>query len=92
MPKKSEYVKFENLERKIKSPFKISSDFESILVPKDNGQQDRNESYSNKYEKHVACSYGYKLLCVDENLVSPSNHTMMNMMQNVNIRISRSKR
>ena len=66
MPKKSEYVKFENLERKIKSPFKISSDFESILVPKDNGQQDRNESYSNKYEKHVACSYGYKLLCVDE--------------------------
>ena len=39
--------------------------FESILVPNDNGKQYSNESCTNKYRKHVACSYGYKLVCVN---------------------------
>ena len=39
MPKKSEYVKFKNCERKIKSLFIICADFESILVPEDNEMQ-----------------------------------------------------
>ena len=38
----------------------IYEDFESILVPEDNGKQNPNESYINKYQKHVACSYVYK--------------------------------
>ena len=38
MPKKDEYVKIENFERKIQSPFMIYVDFESILVPEDNGK------------------------------------------------------
>ena len=33
MPKKCEYVKFKNFERKIKSPFMIYAGFEFILVP-----------------------------------------------------------
>ena len=33
MPKKCEYVKFKNFERKIKSPFMIYVGFEFILVP-----------------------------------------------------------
>ena len=33
MPKKDEYVKFKKFERKIKSPFMIYADFESILAP-----------------------------------------------------------
>ena len=36
----------------------IYRDSESILVPEDNRKQDSNESYTNKYQKHVACSYG----------------------------------
>ena len=32
----------------------------------DNGKQNLNESYTNKYQKRVACSYGYKLACVDD--------------------------
>ena len=36
--KKREFVKFKNYERKIKSPFIISADFESILVPENNGK------------------------------------------------------
>ena len=35
IPKKGEYVKFKNFQRKIKSPFMIYEDFESILVPED---------------------------------------------------------
>ena len=49
MPKKGEYVKFKNFERKIKSPFMIYADFESILVPEDNGKQNLKEFYTNKY-------------------------------------------
>ena len=66
MPKKGEYNKFENFGRKIKSTFMIYADFESIPVPEDNGRQSPNESYTNKYQKHVACSYGYKLVCVHD--------------------------
>ena len=62
MPKKKEYVKFKDFERKIKSPFTIYADFEGILVPEDKGKQNPNESYTKKYQKHIACSYGYKLV------------------------------
>ena len=55
---KGEYIEFKNYERKIKSPFMIYVDFESILVPEDNGKQNPNESYINKYKKHIASSYG----------------------------------
>ena len=66
MPKKGEYVKSKNFKRKIKSPFMIYADFKSILVPEDNGNQNPNHCYTNKYQKNVACSYGYKLVCVDD--------------------------
>ena len=69
MSRKSEYIKFKNFERKMKSPFMTYADFESILVPEDNGNP--NESYTNKYQKHVACSYGYKLVCVDDKFSKP---------------------
>ena len=49
MPKKDEYVKFKYFERKIKSPFMIYAEFESILVPEDNRKKNSNESYTNKY-------------------------------------------
>ena len=49
-----------------KSPLTIYADFEIILVPEDNEKQNRNESSTNKYQKHVTCSYGYKLVCVDD--------------------------
>ena len=39
MPRKGKYVKLKNYERKIKSPFIIYAEFESILVPEDSGKQ-----------------------------------------------------
>ena len=50
MPKKGEYAKFKNYERKIKSPFMIYTNFESILVPENNGKQNPKESCTNKYQ------------------------------------------
>ena len=52
MPKKCEYAKFKNYERKIKSPFIIYADFESILVQKDNGKQNE-KSLKQKNIKNI---------------------------------------
>ena len=66
MNKKNQYVYFKNFEEKIKSPFMIYSDFESILVTEGNGKQNPNQCYTKKYQKTFACCYGYKLVCVDD--------------------------
>ena len=71
MPKKGEDVKLNNFEKKIKSPFIFYADSESILVPEENGKENPNESYTNKYQKHVACSYGYELVYVDDKFSKP---------------------
>ena len=32
---------------------------------------DPDESYTRKYQKHVDCSYGYKLMCADDKFSKP---------------------
>ena len=49
----------------------IYADFESILVSEGNGKQNTNESYTKKYQKHIASSYGYKSVCVDDKFSKP---------------------
>ena len=71
MPKKGEYIKLKNFRRKIKSPFMIYADFESILVPNDNKKQNLNESFCSKYQTYVACSYDYELVCADDKISEP---------------------
>ena len=66
MPRKDEYGKFKTYERKLKSSFIISANFESTLAPEDNRKQNPEEPYTNKYQKYIACSYGYKLPYVDD--------------------------
>ena len=34
-------------------------------MPEDNGKQNSEESYTSKYQKYIAYSYGCKLVCVD---------------------------
>ena len=53
----------------------IYAGFESILVPEDNGKQNPNESCTNKYQKHVACSYDCNEYVLMINLVSLLCHT-----------------
>ena len=71
IPKKGDYVKLKNHDRKIKLPFMTYADFQSILVPENNGKQNPKESYKNKYQKFIACSYRCKLVHVDDNFSEP---------------------
>ena len=49
----------------------IYADFESVLVPESNGKKNLRESYMGKYQKNVACSCGYKVVCVEEKVSKP---------------------
>ena len=49
----------------------IYADFQSILVPEDNRKQNLDESYTNKYKKHVAYNYGYKLISANDQFSKP---------------------
>ena len=47
------------LVRKLWNKNKVTiKDFESILVSEDNAKQNPNQSYTEKYQKHIPCSYG----------------------------------
>ena len=49
----------------------IYVNFGSTLVPEDNEKQIPEDSFQNKYQKHVSCTYGYQLVCVDDNFSKP---------------------
>ena len=36
-----------------------------------NGKQNLNEPYTKKYQTQVTCSYGYKLVCIDDKSSKP---------------------
>ena len=40
-------------------------------MPEDNGKQNPDEFYTNKHQEHIACSYVYKLVCVDDKFNKP---------------------
>ena len=71
MIKKGETVKLKNYKRKIKSSLMIYGDFESILIPKNNGRWNSDEPYANKCQNNVGCGYCYKLVCVDDQFSKP---------------------
>ena len=47
----------------------IYENFEIILVPKNNENQNPKVTYMNKYQKNVSFTYDYKLVCVDDKLI-----------------------
>ena len=49
----------------------IYADLESVLVPEDNRNRNSIEFHTNKYQKHVACSYGYQFVCVEDKFSKP---------------------
>ena len=40
-------------------------------MPEDNGKQNPKTSDTNKYQKHITCSYRLKLVCVDDKFSKP---------------------
>ena len=63
MPEKGDKVYFKNHHKQLPVPFAIYADFEA-LTEKIQGCQPNNEkSYTEAYQKHIDCGYGYKVVC-----------------------------
>ena len=60
IPKEGEHVTFKNYERKTNLAFTIYAGFESILAVENNGKQNPDKFYTNKYQKNSACNKSFK--------------------------------
>ena len=56
------------------------TDFQSILQPEDNGNQNPNESCTSKYQKDIAYSYSYELVCIDDKFSKPFSQTQAKVL------------
>ena len=80
MPKKGEFIKFKNYEREIKSPFINYADYPDCAE-----KHNLDEPYTDKYHKHVACSYGHKLVFVGHSPVVMVIHLCLLVIHLVNL-------
>ena len=73
MPPEGEVSKFKSFRETVKIPFVIYADLESILYKLTVSQkQEMEQEQTEKLQKHVACSYGYKVVCCyDDRLSKP---------------------
>ena len=72
MPEKGSNVQFNNYSKQLQAPFVTYVDFESNLKEvrkpnRDNG----NASCTDKCQKYIACSYGYKYVWLDDRFSKP---------------------
>ena len=63
LPEEIEYGNFQNFKRLTKALFIIYWDFECLLIPSTDNIDFGPDT--KKYQNHVVCIYGYKLICVD---------------------------
>ena len=64
MPNKNNNIlKFNNFHKQQKVPFVIYADFEAITEKIQGCQPSNDSSYTDAYQKHTDCGYGYKLVC-----------------------------
>ena len=90
MPKKGEYVKFQkaNMKKNKVTVYNLCS-FWKYFSTRRQWKQNSGEFYTNKYEKHIAGSYGYyKLVCVDDKFSNPfktylGKHVVYNVINNM---------
>ena len=72
MPKEGSMVQFQNYHKQMPVPFVFYADFEAITEKVYGCQPDGAKSYTDKYQKHTGCSYGYKVVCCyDEKYSKP---------------------
>ena len=64
MPNKDNNIlKFNNYHKQLPVPFVIYADFEAITEKVQGCQPNNNKSYTESYQKHTDCGYGYKVVC-----------------------------
>ena len=56
----NEYVGFQNFKRLVKAPFKVHGNFECVLT---SSAGNIDFGLNKKYQDHIVCCYGYKLMC-----------------------------
>ena len=70
MPCSGSKIEFTNYRRQLPTPFVIYADFEAITEKVD--EKAPQKSYTEQYQKHIACGYGYKVVCTyDDNFSKP---------------------
>jgi len=57
MPNEGEVVKFKNHERKLKHPFLLYADFESVIKPIYGCKPNTDKSYTTLNAKHIPCGF-----------------------------------
>ena len=64
MPKKGENIlKFNNFHKQLPVPFVIYADLEAITERVQGCRPNNKRLYTDAYQKHEDCSYGYKVTC-----------------------------
>ena len=64
MPTKDDNIlKFNNAHRQLPVPFVIYADFEAITEKIHGCQPNDDKSYTEAYQRHTDCGYGYKVVC-----------------------------
>ena len=63
MPEEGDEVHFRNHHKQLPVPFVIYADFEAITEKVDSCQPSDKKSYTEAYQKHTDCGYGYKVVC-----------------------------
>ena len=76
MPDKDNNIlKFENFHKQQPVPFVIYADFEAITEKISGCQPNNNKSYTEAYQKHTDCGYGYKVVCCYDDKYSKPTKT-----------------
>ena len=71
MPEKGDKVYFKNHHKQQAVPFIIYSDFEALTEKVYGCKQNNNKSYTEAYQSHKDCGYGYKVVCCYDKYTKP---------------------
>ena len=89
MPEKGDKVYFKNHHKQQAVPFIIYSDFEALTEKVYGCKQNNNKSYTEAYQSHKDCGYGYKVVCCyDDKYTKPvqiyrGENTVYKFMENM---------
>ena len=63
MPEIGSKIEFTNYRKQLPAPFVIYADFEAITEPVHGCNPSDDKSFTEAYQKHTDCGYGYKVVC-----------------------------
>ena len=73
MPEKGSKVKFMNFHKQLAVPFVIYADFEALTEKVHSCSPNDDKSYTQAYQKHTNCGYGYKVVCCYDDMYTKPN-------------------